>query len=216
MQGCSWRSCHVRLSVSAPAGRAVSESSFRANQHVRRAISGSSRANGRSPKNSVGHLDFFTSYVDNQANYSPLGAEQHGRSSSELLPSRRSQEHGRGYQFPMLPTTPTTPAEPSVKRAVVFIDGQNLFNAAKTAFGYSHPNYDPVLLADRICADKGWVRTQIRFYTGMPSSAEDPSRHRFWTNKLVVLRRQGVCVYTADPVSGQNYPLATECPDLLA
>jgi uncharacterized LabA/DUF88 family protein len=82
-----------------------------------------------------------------------------------------------------------------VKRTVVFIDGQNLFNAAKTAFGYNYPNYDPVLLADRICADKGWTRTQIRFYTGMPGAAEDPSRHRFWTNKLTVLRRQSVWVF---------------------
>jgi hypothetical protein len=33
-------------------------------------------------------------------------------------------------------------AEPPVKRAFVFIDGQNLFHAAKEAFGYSYPNYD--------------------------------------------------------------------------
>jgi hypothetical protein len=78
----------------------------------------------------------------------------------------------------------------------VFIDGQNLFNAAKAAFGYSYPNYDPMVLADRVCKDNGWTRTQIRFYTGMPGAAEDPSRHVFWTNKLVVLRRQGVYVFT--------------------
>jgi hypothetical protein len=28
------------------------------------------------------------------------------------------------------------PAEPAIKRAVAFVDGQNLFYAAKTAFGY--------------------------------------------------------------------------------
>jgi uncharacterized LabA/DUF88 family protein len=95
----------------------------------------------------------------------------------------------------MSPATSTAPAEPAIKRVIVFIDGQNLFNAAKTAFGYTYPNYDPVLLADRICADKGWTRSQIRFYTGMPGAAEDPGRHRFWTNKLVVLRRQGVEVF---------------------
>jgi hypothetical protein len=77
----------------------------------------------------------------------------------------------------------------------VFIDGQNLFNGAKEAFGYHYPNYDPVALADRICADHGWTRRAIRFCTGMPGAAEDPDRHRFWTNKLVVLRRQGVHVY---------------------
>ncbi|HJT76563.1 MAG TPA: NYN domain-containing protein [Gemmataceae bacterium] len=79
---------------------------------------------------------------------------------------------------------------------MVFVDGQNLFNAAKAAFGYPYPNYDPVALADRVCAANGWTRSQIRFYTGMPGAAEDPRRHRFWTNKLVVLRRQGVHVFT--------------------
>jgi uncharacterized LabA/DUF88 family protein len=77
----------------------------------------------------------------------------------------------------------------------VFIDGQNLFNAAKAAFGYAFPNCDPVALADAVCAAHGWTRTQIRFYTGMPGAVEDPGRHRFWTNKLVVLRRVGVHVY---------------------
>ena len=77
----------------------------------------------------------------------------------------------------MPPSGPGRP-EPAVKRTIVFIDGQNLFNAAKAAFGYSYPNYDPVLLADRVCADNGWTRTQIRFYTGMPGAAED-TRLRF-------------------------------------
>lgn len=33
------------------------------------------------------------------------------------------------------------PAEPLIKRAVAFFDGQNLFHAVKSAFGYTHPNY---------------------------------------------------------------------------
>ena len=33
--------------------------------------------------------------------------------------------------------------EPAIKRAIAFVDGQNLFYAAKEAFGYSYPNYDP-------------------------------------------------------------------------
>jgi hypothetical protein len=39
------------------------------------------------------------------------------------------------------------PTEPPVKRAVAFIDGQNLFHAAKRAFGYPYPNYDISKLA---------------------------------------------------------------------
>ena len=34
------------------------------------------------------------------------------------------------------------PAEPAVKRALAFIDGQNLFRCAKATFGYTFPNYD--------------------------------------------------------------------------
>ena len=37
------------------------------------------------------------------------------------------------------------PSEPPLKRAFVFVDGQNLFHAAKEAFGYSFPNYDACL-----------------------------------------------------------------------
>jgi hypothetical protein len=46
----------------------------------------------------------------------------------------------RGYSF----MTPDGPArvEPQPKRAIVFFDGQNLFYAAREAFGYTHPNYD--------------------------------------------------------------------------
>jgi len=33
-------------------------------------------------------------------------------------------------------------SELSSKKAILFIDGQNLFYAAKEAFGYTYPNYD--------------------------------------------------------------------------
>ena len=49
------------------------------------------------------------------------------------------------------------PAEPDIKRAVSFIDGQNLYRHAKDAFGHHHPNYDPRKLTDAVCADCGWV-----------------------------------------------------------
>jgi hypothetical protein len=32
--------------------------------------------------------------------------------------------------------------EPTLKRAWAFFDGQNLYHAAKEAFGYRLPNYD--------------------------------------------------------------------------
>lgn len=43
------------------------------------------------------------------------------------------------------------PPEPREKRAVVFVDGQNLFHAAGEAFGYTYLNYDVAALADRLC-----------------------------------------------------------------
>ncbi|MEW6743900.1 MAG: hypothetical protein AB1486_14190 [Planctomycetota bacterium] len=34
------------------------------------------------------------------------------------------------------------PTEPTIKRAVAFFDGQNLYHASREAFGYTFPNYD--------------------------------------------------------------------------
>ena len=48
------------------------------------------------------------------------------------------------------------PPEPSTKRAVAFVDGQNLFYASKYAFGYTYPNYDPLALARTICHSRDW------------------------------------------------------------
>jgi hypothetical protein len=35
------------------------------------------------------------------------------------------------------------PVEPGVKRVIAFVDGQNLFHAAKKAFGSRFPGYNP-------------------------------------------------------------------------
>jgi uncharacterized LabA/DUF88 family protein len=79
------------------------------------------------------------------------------------------------------------PKEPQVKRAVAFIDGQNLFHAAREAFGYSYPNYDPGRLAESVCTKAGWSLTQVRFYTGVPDSGDNPRWHQFWAKKLAVM-----------------------------
>jgi uncharacterized LabA/DUF88 family protein len=79
------------------------------------------------------------------------------------------------------------PTEPSVKRAVAFFDGQNLFYAVRDAFGYSFPNYDPGLLASRICQAKGWKVEGIYFYTGIPSTVDNPVWNNFWTKKLAIM-----------------------------
>ena len=88
------------------------------------------------------------------------------------------------------------PAEPTTKRAIAFFDGQNLFYAAKEAFGYSYPNYDPKLLAERICASEGWTVAGIHFYTGVPSPGDKPDWNYFWTAKMAVMGTRGIQTFS--------------------
>jgi uncharacterized LabA/DUF88 family protein len=88
------------------------------------------------------------------------------------------------------------PVEPSIKRAVAFVDGQNLFYHAKAAFGHQHPNYDIARLAQSVCAAHGWQFTQARSYTGVPEVADKPFWNHFWVAKLAQLGRDGVHVFS--------------------
>ena len=54
------------------------------------------------------------------------------------------------------------PVEPNLKRAVTFVDGQNLYHAAKAAFGYTYPNYDVQKLSAEICRLRRGVRSLER------------------------------------------------------
>lgn len=60
--------------------------------------------------------------------------------------------------------------EPAIKRAWAFVDGQNLFHAAKQAFGYSYPNYDVGKLTSSVCAARTWSLIHTAFYTGVPDA----------------------------------------------
>lgn len=87
-------------------------------------------------------------------------------------------------------------SEPPVKRVVAFVDGQNLFHAAREAFGYTFPNYDVACLATEVCAlEPGWQLSQARFYTGVPDASDNAHWSRFWAAKLSVMGRQGVHVF---------------------
>ena len=88
------------------------------------------------------------------------------------------------------------PAEPSDKRAIAFIDGQNLFHAAREAFGYTFPNYDVMALAGTVCGQSGWNLAQARFYTGIPEPSDNPFWNTFWAGKMAVMGRQGVVVFS--------------------
>jgi uncharacterized LabA/DUF88 family protein len=86
--------------------------------------------------------------------------------------------------------------EPNPARAICFFDGQNLFHSAKSAFGYTFPNYDVVALAEHVCRVNAWQRTGVRFYTGVPDPADNAFWNHFWTAKCAQLGREGVVVYT--------------------
>jgi len=88
------------------------------------------------------------------------------------------------------------PPVPSIQRAVAFFDGQNLFHAAREAFGYEYPNYSPLPLATRICDSKGWSLQEVRFYTGVPSASDSPFWNRFWSAKLGTMGHQGIVVFS--------------------
>ncbi len=88
------------------------------------------------------------------------------------------------------------PPEPLIKRAIAFVDGQNLFHSAKEAFGYRYPNFDPLSLAQAICAARGWSSVATRFYTGVPAIADDPFWNHFWTARLAQMGRDGVVAYS--------------------
>jgi len=86
--------------------------------------------------------------------------------------------------------------EPAAKRVIGFIDGQNLFYAARQAFGYSYPNFDPKRLTEVVAAARGWMPAGTRFYTGVPDAADNPFWNHFWTAKVGAMGRHGVISYT--------------------
>ena len=89
------------------------------------------------------------------------------------------------------------PAEPNRKRVVAFFDGQNLFHAAKEAFGHGYPNYDCLSLAQAVVSvQSDWRLKECRFYTGVPDAADNARWHNFWQKKLLAMSRQGVRTYT--------------------
>lgn len=88
-------------------------------------------------------------------------------------------------------------AEPEIKRVVAFVDGQNLFYAAKKAFGYPFPNYDVACLASTLSKNQNWQLEQTRFYTGVPSADDKPFWNHFWSAKLAVMGgRQSIHVFS--------------------
>jgi uncharacterized LabA/DUF88 family protein len=119
-----------------------------------------------------------------------LVSPQSGR-YTRLVWSPLAVPHGpqRGYSLPS-----AVRSAPAVKRAIAFVDGQNLFAAARDAFGVGTPCYRPALLAKRVAEREGWVLAEVRFYTGVPAKRDDPRLHAQWTAQLRRMRAEGVVV----------------------
>ena len=98
--------------------------------------------------------------------------------------------------------------EPVSKRVVAYFDGQNLFNAAKEAFGYQFPNYDVRLLSESVCAlNSGWGLSAIHFYTGIPDRAMDPVRHHFWVAKLAAMGTNRLFQFKVSSATNVNFAI---------
>ncbi len=97
--------------------------------------------------------------------------------------------------------------KPLTNRVIGFVDGQNVFYAAKQAFGYSYPNFNPKVLTEVVAAAQGWTALGTRFYTGVPDPVDNPFWNYFWTAKLAVMGTQGVVSYTR-PLRYRNQTIA--------
>src|SRR5829696_5677906 len=62
--------------------------------------------------------------------------------------------------------------------------------------GYTFPNYDPLLLAEAVCASRSWKCAGVRFYTGVPDAGDNPFWNHFWVAKGAQMGREGVHVFT--------------------
>lgn len=96
---------------------------------------------------------------------------------------------------------------PRNNRAVVFIDGQNLYHLAKDAWGsgYHWPRYDAAKIANELVAlEPSRVLVGLRFYTGVPTRIQNEHWHGFWTAKLRAMNGPGVHIYRGPIVGGQE------------
>ena len=101
-------------------------------------------------------------------------------------------------------------------KAFVYVDGQNLYYAAKAAFGYATPNYDIRKLSQEVCNAHRWALSEINFYTGVPVARQNTRWHNFWTARLRAMHGDGIRVvsrplsYHAIDENGQKMLISKE------
>jgi uncharacterized LabA/DUF88 family protein len=101
-------------------------------------------------------------------------------------------------------------------QAIAFVDGQNLYRAAKAAFGYTYPNYDVAKLADSMCRAQGWALQRVQFYTGIPHPRRDRFWNTFWNDKAAQMGRNGVAVYLRSLVQRSRDVTCLHCQERFA
>jgi uncharacterized LabA/DUF88 family protein len=109
----------------------------------------------------------------------------------DLLPRPASRKAPAGFFH--VHTFPNPHPKP---RAYVFFDGQNLFHDAQREFAVTHPDFDPLRLANLVCDRRGWDLRHVRFYTGVPTEQQSRTWSVFWANKGAAMKRLGVEVVT--------------------
>jgi uncharacterized LabA/DUF88 family protein len=82
-------------------------------------------------------------------------------------------------------------------RAICFFDGQNLYHAARTAFGIPYPSYDPKALSRWVCDKYKWQLVETRFYTGLHPQDVHADWHKFWRRKIARMKNFGVITWTS-------------------
>jgi uncharacterized LabA/DUF88 family protein len=86
--------------------------------------------------------------------------------------------------------------EPAEKRAVAFIDGSNMRHSARTTFGEAFANFNPLALAEIVCAARGWRLVGVNLYLGVPDVRVAEDAHYASVKRCARWRRQGVRVFT--------------------
>ncbi|MDO8962926.1 MAG: NYN domain-containing protein, partial [Coriobacteriia bacterium] len=75
-------------------------------------------------------------------------------------------------------------AEPPRSRAMFFFDCQNLYGAARRAWGYRYACFDPIALSQSIAESRGWHLAHVHVYTGVPRPEDRFALNKYWTGKL--------------------------------
>lgn len=94
-----------------------------------------------------------------------------------------------------MPRTMSTPQ--ATGKTHVFIDGQNFYLSARSAFGLRYPDFDARAVANVLCEKAaGKAADEVHFYTGMPVAKFSPRWYDFWTNKIAAMEEEGIHTFT--------------------